>query len=314
MNMYKPEGMLIHTQRNHEYISSRDGLRRALEGNIILEAPCIMSDNNLNLYVSLGTDIRGIIPRDEVVLPMGEEVKDIAILTRVGRTVCFVVSGFSRDEEGKTVCYLSRRRAQELCKLYYLDSLLPGDIIDGKVTHLEGFGAFVDIGCGVISLLPIDQISISRISHPRERVCAGDYIKAVVRARDHAERIFLSTKELLGTWEENASMFSEGETVRGTVRGIMPYGIFIELTPNLAGLAEFRDGVFENQGATVYIKSILPDRMKIKLILIDTYDNEDVRGHQKLFFDTLKTSHIDRFIYSPPSCKRRIETVFGEDI
>ena len=51
MNMFKPEGMLIHTPKNREYISTKDGLRRALEGNIILEAPCIMSDNNLNLYV-----------------------------------------------------------------------------------------------------------------------------------------------------------------------------------------------------------------------------------------------------------------------
>ena len=314
MNMYKPEGMLIHTLKNHEYISSRDGLWRALDQGVILEAPCIMSDNNLNLYVSLGPHVTGIIPRDEVVYTAEDEVKDIAILTRVGKTVCFTVSGFGKDEDERTICYLSRRRAQELCKLHYLDTLLPGDIIDGRVTHLEGFGAFVDIGCGVISLLPIDQISISRISHPKERVCAGDYIKAVVRARDCANRIFLSTKELLGTWEENASQFQEGETVRGTVRGIMPYGIFIELTPNLAGLAEFRDGICENQGATVYIKSILPDRMKIKLILIDTYENEEARGHQKIYIDTQKISHIDHFIYSPPSCRRRIETIFKEEV
>ncbi len=310
MNMYKPEGMLIHTPKNHEYISTPEGLKRALDCGMILEAPCIMSDNNLNLHISLGSHIKGIIPRDEVVYAGGEEVKDIAILTRVGKTVCFTVSGFGVGEDGECICYLSRKRAQQMCHLNFLDTLLPGDIIDGRVTHLESFGAFVDIGCGVISLLPIDQISISRISHPRERVSVGDYIKAVVRARDHCGRIFLSTKELLGTWEENVSHFHEGETVRGTVRGIMPYGIFIELTPNLAGLAELREGVEENQGATVYIKSILPDRMKIKLILIDTYEDEAIKGHQEVYMDTSKTSHIDRFVYSPPSCPRLIETVF----
>lgn len=310
MNMYKPEGMLIHTPKNHEYIATPEGLARALDTGAILEAPCILSDNDMNLHISLGAHIKGIIPRDEVVYSQDEGVKDIAILTRVGKTVAFTVSGFGTGEGGERICYLSRRRAQAMCTLNYLDTLLPGDIVDGKVTHLESFGAFVDIGCGVISLLPIDQISISRITHPKERISVGDYIKAVIKARDSEGRIFLSTKELLGTWLENASHFHEGETVHGTVRGIMPYGIFVELTPNLAGLAELREGALENQGATVYIKSILPDRMKIKLILIDTYDEDEMKGHQRLYLDTDKVRHIDRFVYSPPSCSRVIETVF----
>ncbi len=311
MNMYKPEGMLIHTAKNHELISTPEGLHRALECGTILEAPCILSDNALNLHVSLGAHIHGIIPREEVVYsPLDEEVKDIAILTRVGKVVCFVVTGFAKGEDGEVICYLSRKRAQQLCTLYYIDTLMRGDIIDGKVTHLESFGAFVDIGCGVISLLPIDQISVSRISHPRERITPGEYIKIIVKASDDKGRIFLSTKELLGTWEENASRFREGETVRGVIRGIMPYGIFVELAPNLAGLAELRADVAENQSAAVYIKSILPDRMKIKLIIIDTLDEEPMTAKQELFVDTERVQHMERWIYSPPASRRTIETVF----
>ena len=85
MNMYKPEGMLIHTVKNHECISTRDGLKHALETGAILEAPCIMSDNSMNLHISLGSHIKGIIPREEVVSTSGEDIKDIAILTRVGK-------------------------------------------------------------------------------------------------------------------------------------------------------------------------------------------------------------------------------------
>ena len=48
-------------------------------------------------------------------------------------------------------------------------------------------------------------------------------------------RICLSQRELLGTWEENAALFSQGETVAGVVRSVESYGIFVELTPNLAG-------------------------------------------------------------------------------
>ena len=71
----------------------------------------------------------------------------------------------------------------------------------------------------------------------------------------------------MGTWEENAEMFHSGETVNGVVRSIEPYGIFIELSPNLAGLAEPKPDVYVGQIASVYIKSINPDKMKIKLIL-----------------------------------------------
>ena len=132
----------------------------------------------------------------------------------------------------------------------------------------------------------------------------------IVKSRDELGRVFVSTKELLGTWLENAQRFKEGETVRATIRGIMPYGIFVELAPNLAGLAELRSGVRENQSAAVYIKSILPDRMKIKLIIIDTFDDEIPRVKQELFVDTARVTHMDRWVYSPPTSKRTVEVIF----
>ena len=78
-------------------------------------------------------------------------------------------------------------------------------------------------------------------------------------------RITLTHRELLGTWEENAALFAAGETVRGIVRSVEPYGVFIELAPNLSGLAENREGLTPGTPVSVYIKSILPQRMKIKL-------------------------------------------------
>ena len=80
----------------------------------------------------------------------------------------------------------------------------------------------------------------------------------------------MTLKELLGTWEENAALFSAGETVPGIIRSIETYGIFVELTPNLTGLAELKEGVSVNENAAVYIKSIIPERMKIKLVILDS--------------------------------------------
>ena len=129
MNEYRPEGFLIKTSKNYEYISSITGLEKALEKQVILEAPVILCDHNFDLHVELGGGIRGIIPRSEVEYSLdGEAIKDIAILTRVGKTVCFKVSGFKRNSSGETIAILSRRAAQRECMENYLKGLLPQPI------------------------------------------------------------------------------------------------------------------------------------------------------------------------------------------
>ncbi len=311
MNAYKPEGLLIKTAKNFEYISSKQGLEKALERQIILEAPVALCDHNFDLHVELGAGIKGIIPREEVEYSADSQpIKDIAILTRVGKTVCFKVIGFTTSASGGTVAMLSRRAAQRECLDNYLSGLYPGDIIPAKVTHIESFGAFVDIGCGRISLLSIDCISVSRISHPSARLSVGELIYTVVRNIDERGRIFVSGRELLGTWEENASLFTEGQTVRGIIRSVENYGIFVELTPNLAGLAEYRDDVSPGQIAAVYIKSIIPDKMKIKLIIIDTDESTKMQVPLQYFIDPDETTHIDLWRYSPQNSSKIIETVF----
>ncbi len=311
MNTYKPEGSITYDLQNREYISTRQGLEYAYEKQIILEAPTILCDKSFNLHVSLGPGLHGIIPRDECeFLPTGERSKDIAILTRVGKPICFKVMGLSKNEAGEIVATLSRREAQLECMLSYISTLIPGDIIPAKVTHLESFGAFVDIGCGIISLLSIDSISVSRISHPSARLEVGESIFTVVKSIDERGRIYVSRRELLGTWEENAKRFSEGQTVRGIVRSVESYGIFIELSPNLAGLAEYKDDVYKEQTAGVYIKSIIPEKMKVKLIIIDTSDSLPYKTEDIYFIDPEKQRHIDSWTYSPPGSRKLISTVF----
>ena len=87
-----------------------------------------------------------------------------------------------------------------------------------------------------------------------------------------AGRVTVTLKELLGTWEENAARFQTGQTVPAIVRSIQPYGVFLELTPNLSGLAEADDTLHPGQVVSAYIKAILPDRQKIKLSILDTLD------------------------------------------
>lgn len=311
MNQYMPEGALLYTGRNYEYTSSIEGLEKAMSRGLILEGCAVLCDHSFNLHVDLGAKIRAVIPRNEVQLcEGGEPVKDIAILTRVGKPVCFKVMGFDKTATGDVAVVLSRRAAQMECKNNYISDLIPGDIIPTKITHLESFGAFVDIGCGITSLLSIDSISVSRIAHPSARLREGDMIHTVVKSIDDRGRIYVSERELLGSWEENASLFSEGQTVRGIIRSVESYGVFVELRPNLAGLAEYREDARPGQAAAVYIKSIIPEKMKIKLIIIDSHDAPDSPEPLEYFIDTENVTHIDSWQYSPKSCKRVIESVF----
>jgi len=311
-NKYLPEGMLIGSRENGEYISSIQGLERAMAEGRILESTAVLCDSELTLSVDLGSSVRGIIPRGEAAFnPGGEPVKDIAIISRVGKPVCFKVIRIERDEGGGRIAYLSRRLAQIECMNNYLMGLISGDIILARITHLEHFGAFVDVGCGISSLLSIDCISVSRISHPRDRFYVGMQIKAVVKSIDRESlRIYVTHKELLGTWEENAASFKTGQTVMGIVRSVEKYGIFIELAPNLAGLAEYREDITVGQSVAVYIKSIIPERMKIKLVIIDSCRSEQSGGKLE-YFVSPESGHIDYWRYSPIGTSKIIESHFS---
>ncbi len=319
---YLPEGQLLTGAKNRDLTGTICGLERAMETGAIVEGTVTLCDADLNLHVDFPMlpGVHGIIPRSEAVWSRdGEPPKDIAILTRVGKAVACKIIGMETVEGECCTVTLSRRLAQAECAARYLDALVPGDIIRARVTHMENFGAFVDIGCGIPSLLSVDAISVSRINHPRDRLYNGQLLWVVVRSVDrHQGRIFVSLRELLGTWEQNAARYSPGETVSGIVRSVEDYGVFVELAPNLAGLAELREcdrpmaESLIGRTAAVFIKSIIPERMKIKLVLIDAYRGDSMPTQRLPYFIRGEdVCHIDRWVYSPEGARKRVETVFG---
>lgn len=311
--IYCTEGQLLHTDKNHEYTGTIEGLYRAMADGAILEGIAVKCSDRHTLTVEFG-NFTGEMDKSEVQLTEGEPVKDIAVITRVGKPVCFKIIGIDGEKSAPKIT-VSRKAAQIQCAKNYLAKLIPGDIIPATVTHLEHFGAFIDIGCGIVSLLTIDSMSVSRISHPSDRLSVGSEIKVIVRSLEWGadgipSRIFVSRRELLGTWEENAALFSVGQTVTGIVRSIEPYGIFVELTPNLAGLAEYRSDITVGQTTAVYIKNIIPERMKIKLVIIDAHRSVGTKYGQ-ITSPTSELSHISSWRYSPDCCERIIESVFS---
>ncbi len=304
MNGFYPEGAYSNTEYKKGLTPSM--LAEAQAKQTVLEATVVMCDAEHNLIVNLGA-IKGIIPRTEGAIGISDgSTRDIALISRVGKPVCFVITELKTDKNGKLYAILSRKKAQELCREYIGKEYKAGDIINAKVTHLESFGAFCDIGCGNVALLPIDAISVSRISHPRDRFAVSDDIRVVIKSIADDGKITLSHKELLGTWAENAADFSPGQTVTGVIRSVEDYGIFVELTPNLAGLAEPKEGAKIGQSAGVYIKSIIKEKMKIKLIIIDSFDTP-YSPEIKYYYSGDKLTEWD---YSPDDCSKRVFSKF----
>ena len=259
-------------------------LRAAMANREILQATALAFDTQRQLRFELG-GVKAMMPFAQCA--DGAEsgtVRDIAVLTRVGRPTCFVIDALDTDENGQPVYRLSRAEAQRMCKADYLDTLQPGDI------------------------LPIDCMSVSRISSPADRVSVGQQILCAIKNRDVQGRFVLTIRELLGTWEENAAGFTVGETVVGIVRSVEDYGTFIEIAPNLAGLAESCTGLTPGQAVSVYIKNILPEKMKIKLVIVNHALSQRHRFELKYF---ITEGHLDHWVYSTPESPKRIETDFA---
>lgn len=144
-------------------------------------------------------------------------------------------------------------------------------ILSGTIKSIQPYGVFVEIQGGIVGLMHIEDISIARIKTPFERFKIGQNIDVMVKSIDRqSNKIMFTHKELLGTWEDNVKYFEEGTRVTGVVRETEKNknGIFIELRPNLVGLAEYKDNVEYGQHVDVYIKKIIPDKKKIKLVIV----------------------------------------------
>ena len=273
MECFLPEGrMPAVRQLKGEWLPA---LMQAYRSGQICEGYALRCSPAHDLEVSLGP-FTGMIPREEAALGISDgTAKEIAILSRVGKPICFTVTNIE-ERDGAVFPIFSRCAAQEAAR-QYLFSLPNGTILPATVTRLEPFGALLDIGCGLVTMLGIEKISVARITHPNQRFAPGQSIYVLLEGKDtEKKRLLVSHKELLGTWAENAAQFSRGMTVPGIVRGIKSYGIFVELTPNLSGLAEPQEGLHAGDHVSVYIKAILPDKQKVKLHIIDVLSSPPV--------------------------------------
>lgn len=198
----------------------------------------------------------------------------------VGRVLEFRISRFSGG--GRNIVVTRRALLEEQGKKAAAETMkrvLPGAVLPGTITSLAEFGAFVDLG-GVQGLVPVSEISHSRVGRPSDRLRVGDAVSVKVMRVDEAKgKISLSLKALEGDpWAGVAGRLRERQIVRGRVARMTDFGVFVELLPGVDGLlhlteiprsrhGEMKQAAEERAELLVLITSLDADRRRVGLAL-----------------------------------------------
>jgi len=189
------------------------------------------------------------------------------------------------DPDKKRVL-LSRRTvleaAREDTRRDAMGSMTVGQVVNGKVTRVEPFGAFVDIGGGLEGLLHVSNISRKRVENAAEVVKKGETVRVqILEIKDGGKRIGLGMKQLeADPWDDIGARISPGQILQGKVTRLMEFGAFVELLPGIEGLLHVsqlgkervrrvQDAISPSQDVSVRVVSIDNKTKRIALSRLD---------------------------------------------
>ena len=184
----------------------------------------------------------------------------------------------------KNKLILSQRQAVAEQRDQVIDNILntleEDQIVKGEVVRIADFGAFVDIN-GIDGLLPISEISWSRIKHPSDVISLGETIEVkIIKIDSELKRISLSLKRMgEDPWQQIEGQFSEGQVITGTVNKVTGFGAFINIFPGVEALLPVAEMADENvnpfnvykvgDSVEVLIKKFTPQEHRIALSVKD---------------------------------------------
>src|SRR5256885_326227 len=160
-----------------------------------------------------------------------------------------------------------------------LDRLNPGDVVDGQISNIVDFGAFVDLD-GMDGLIHISELSWSHVNHPSEVLEIGQTVKVKVLDIDRErQRISLGLKQTqTDPWQQVLEQYKEGDVVEGKVTKVVTFGAFVEILPGVEGLVHIselaqhhvenpREVVAQGQTVPVLILEVDAERRRLSLSL-----------------------------------------------
>lgn len=192
-------------------------------------------------------------------------------------------------DRSKKKLLLSRRNVEraelDAVRRETVGELTVGSLVRGKVTRIENFGAFVDIGGGVEGLVHVSNISRTRVEDPNDVLKVGQEVEAqVLDIKDGGKRIGLGMKQLEpDPWDTAVEKYAVDQLVEAKVVKVLDFGAFLELEPGLEGLlhvSQMGDGGGQRGGRrkpscavgdamTVRISNVDPMERRISLSLLD---------------------------------------------
>ncbi|GFO64936.1 30S ribosomal protein S1 [Geomonas paludis] len=219
---------------------------------------------------------RAFCPFSQIAL---RRVEDTAAL--LGKQMSFKITEYS--EKGRNIVLSHRALLEEELqqqKDALKETLKVGDRVQGTVTSLRDFGAFVSIGA-VEGLLPVSEVAWARVNHVSEVLTVGQEVEVVVKGIDwEKNRISFSLKDTLADpWEEAASAFPEGSYQNGKVARLTPFGAFVTLASGVDGLIHIsklgagkriqhpKEVLSEGQEVEVKVEAVDREAKKISLAL-----------------------------------------------
>jgi small subunit ribosomal protein S1 len=231
----------------------------------------------------------------------------------VGKEYQFLITQF--EEHGKNIV-VSRRelldRELKKAREEFLENTAVGSELEGKVTKLLPFGAFVEVFPGIEGMVHLSELSWSRVEKPEDVVAAGDSVKVKVIGVDRDEgsgriKIGLSVKGVTeDPWKTVAQRFHEGDEATGVVRRCARFGAFVEIAPGIEGLVHvsemsYRQRVLKPEemvrpGDTVHVivKEVDPVGRKLALSMRDVEGDPWMDVDEKYHPGQSLTGRIDK--------------------
>lgn len=258
--------------------SSNAHLEEAFRSGIPVEG-FVKAEIKGGFEVTLGGNVRGFCPFSQMGLRRVEDAAKEYLETHIK----FMITRF--EENGRNIV-LSARAIQEAeraeLREKLQETLEEGQTIEGVVSSIRDFGAFVDIG-GVDGLIPISEIGWSRVEKVEDYFTVGQKVQAVIKKLDwDKDRISLSFKETQADpWNEVTATFQVGSTHMGAVARLAQFGAFVTLAPGVDGLIHIsklgsgrrinhpREVLEEGQNIDVTIEAIDLAEKRISLVPAD---------------------------------------------
>jgi len=209
----------------------------------VVPAP-VTEANRGGLMIKVG-NIEGFLPVSQLTVEHyprvegGDKSRILELLNKFIGTELSVKVIDVDEEESKLI--VSEKAAWEEKQQKVISKYGLGDDIDGRVTGVVDFGAFIEFGDNLEGLVHISELAWQRIDNPKDYIKVGDSVKAKIISID-GSRISLSMKSLMkDPWREATAKYKVGDKVKGTVLKVNPFGAFIELDKDIHGLAHISE-------------------------------------------------------------------------